>query len=100
MWRNIIGQSVFQITVLIVLLFAGKQILGYDYPINTGFYEADFTTPTLRTKHYTMIFHTFVMMQVFNEINSRKLGASEYNVFKGFFNNLLFLVIMIITIAV
>lgn len=47
-----------------------------------------------------MIFHTFVMMQVFNEINSRKLGANEYNVFKGFFNNLLFLVIMIITIVV
>ncbi len=39
-------------------------------------------------------------MQVFNEINARKLGAYEYNVFKGFFNNGLFLFIMVVTIIV
>jgi Ca2+ transporting ATPase len=39
-------------------------------------------------------------MQVFNEINSRKLGEYDYNVFKGFFNNWLFLFIIIVTIAV
>jgi Ca2+ transporting ATPase len=38
-------------------------------------------------------------MQVFNEINSRKLGQ-VYNVFQGFFNNLLFLLIIIFTIVV
>lgn len=38
-------------------------------------------------------------MQVFNEINSRKLGQ-VYNVFQGFFNNLLFLIIIVFTIAV
>lgn len=40
------------------------------------------------------------MMQVFNEINSRKLGSHDYNVFESFFNNWLFIVIMIFTIAV
>ena len=39
-------------------------------------------------------------MQVFNEINSRKLGIKEYNVFKGFFNNALFLSVIILTIIV
>ena len=49
---------------------------------------------------YTLIFHSFVFMQVFNEINSRKLGEKEYNVFVGFFNNWLFITIIIFTIAV
>ena len=26
--------------------------------------------------HYTIVFHTFVFMQVFNEINARKIKAS------------------------
>ncbi len=49
---------------------------------------------------YGIVFHAFVFMQVFNEINARKLGEKEYNVFAGFFNNFLFLLIMIITIVV
>jgi len=39
-------------------------------------------------------------MQIFNEINSRKLGAREFNVFKGFFTNGLFLFIIFATIGV
>jgi Ca2+ transporting ATPase len=37
---------------------------------------------------------------VFNEINARKLGERDYNVFAGFFNNFLFLFIIILTIIV
>jgi len=59
--------------------------------------KVDIYTEKLRL--YTMIFNTFVFMQVFNEINSRKLGEYEFNVFKGFFNNLLFVVILLFTIA-
>lgn len=36
-------------------------------------------------------------MQIFNEINSRKLGSKEYNIFHGFFNNMLFIGILIAT---
>ena len=39
-------------------------------------------------------------MQIFNEINARKLGEHEYNVFHGFFNNFLFLAIVLATCAV
>jgi len=39
-------------------------------------------------------------MQCFNEINSRKLGEYEYNVFKGFFNNWLFVIIILATVGV
>ena len=39
-------------------------------------------------------------MQIFNEINARKLGEKEYNVFSGFFNNPLFLLILVGTMVV
>ena len=35
--------------------------------------------PTEKTEHYTIMFNTFVFMQVFNEINARKLGKMEFN---------------------
>jgi len=40
------------------------------------------------------------LLQVFNEINARKLKNSEYNVFEHFFNNKLFLVIVVATIII
>lgn len=33
-------------------------------------------------------------MQFFNELNARKLGQKEFNIFAGFFNNFMFLVII------
>lgn len=41
------------------------------------------------SEHYTIVFNTFVMMQLFNEINARKIHG-ERNVFDGIFNNLIF----------
>jgi Ca2+ transporting ATPase len=65
-------------------------------------------TPKLTV--YTIAFQTFVFMQLFNQINARKLGkpsdpskglaaVEEYNVFSGFFNNWLFLIITFGTFA-
>lgn len=39
-------------------------------------------------------------MQVFNEINARKLKSDEINVFKNFFNNPLFLLILVATVVI
>jgi len=49
--------------------------------------------------HYTMIFNTFVFLQVFNEINSRKVNLQK-NVFEGIFTNPIFVSIIVITIVV
>lgn len=38
-------------------------------------------------------------MTVFNQINARKLGDRDFNVFAGFFNNWLFLAIIFVTFA-
>ena len=50
------------------------------------------------TQHFTMIFNAFVLMTLFNEINSRKIHG-ERNVFEGFFSNPIFYGIWIVTLC-
>ncbi|KAK1346358.1 LOW QUALITY PROTEIN: hypothetical protein QTO34_000212 [Cnephaeus nilssonii] len=50
-------------------------------------------------EHYTIIFNTFVMMQLFNEINARKIHG-ERNVFHGIFGNPIFCTIVLGTFAI
>merc|ERR1711937_569795 len=47
-------------------------------------------------KQYTVVFNTFVLMQLFNEYNSRKLFG-EFNIFLGLNQNPLFMGISIVT---
>lgn len=56
--------------------------------------------PTNKTYLYTMVFQTFVFMQLFNQINARKLGDRELNVFSGFFNNWMFIFIAALTFVI
>jgi len=103
MWRNIIGQALFQITVLLVILFGGKSLFRYTYTDSTDFFVQDLNgrmIPTEKAEHFTILFNTFVFMQLFNELNSRKLGDQDYNIFAGFFNNFLFLGIVLGTVLV
>ncbi|KAK6161491.1 hypothetical protein DH2020_004872 [Rehmannia glutinosa] len=53
MWRNLLAQALYQISVLLILQFRGESILGVDQKVND-----------------TVIFNTFVLCQVFNEFNA------------------------------
>src|SRR3569833_3348387 len=68
MWRNVIGQSFFQIIFLTVFLFWGHYLLNIEKK------EPDEPWTVENGLHFTMFFHIFVFMQLFNEINSRKIG--------------------------
>lgn len=48
---------------------------------------------------FSYIFNTFVFLQLTNEINCRKVGPSEFNVFEAPFHNFYFLVVWGGTIA-
>ncbi len=54
MWKMIIGQSIYQLIVTLILNFRGPDILGYTDP-----HELE----QLRSS----IFNTFVWMQIFNQ---------------------------------
>jgi Ca2+ transporting ATPase len=66
MWANMLGHSFYQINVVMVLLFAGPEILN----LTPGHQVEDRGDNSV---HYTIIFNSFVWMQLFNEINCRKL---------------------------
>eukprot|EP00286_Rhodomonas_abbreviata_P007986 CAMPEP_0181334288 /NCGR_PEP_ID=MMETSP1101-20121128/26162_1 /TAXON_ID=46948 /ORGANISM="Rhodomonas abbreviata, Strain Caron Lab Isolate" /LENGTH=1182 /DNA_ID=CAMNT_0023444219 /DNA_START=304 /DNA_END=3852 /DNA_ORIENTATION=- len=52
-----------------------------------------------RSQHYTMVFNVFVFLQVFNEVNARKIHG-EFNMFQGIMYNNLFLIVVIGTFVV
>ncbi|XP_066903814.1 plasma membrane calcium-transporting ATPase 2 isoform X2 [Halyomorpha halys] len=91
MMKNILGQAIYQLGVVFSLLFIGDKML--DIPTGRG---AEFGAPP--TEHFTVIFNTFVMMTLFNEINARKIHGQR-NVFEGFFTNPIFYCIWIGTVA-
>lgn len=50
------------------------------------------------TQHFTVIFNTFVMMTLFNEMNARKIHGQR-NIFEGLFTNPIFYGIWIGTLV-
>ncbi|KAL4966798.1 calcium-translocating P-type ATPase [Aspergillus stella-maris] len=87
MWKMIIGQSIFQLVVILVLYFAGDTILNYNTSIKSESLQLD-----------TIIFNVFVWMQIFNELNCRRLD-NKLNVFVGIHRNWFFIAINAIMIG-
>ncbi|KAF7728364.1 hypothetical protein EC973_006172 [Apophysomyces ossiformis] len=81
MWKMIIGQAIFQITVTLVLLYS--DVLEY---------------PTESVVLQTVVFNTFVFCQIFNEVNCRRIDSS-LNVFTNIFANKFFLFIFVVCVA-
>ena len=87
MWLFIIGHSVYQLAVLLVLVFAGDRLFDIESGIGRELRDDP-------TQHFTMVFNAFVFMQLFNEINARKIHG-ERNVFHKIYTNWIFLLVMI-----
>ncbi|KAI9722349.1 MAG: hypothetical protein M1812_001821 [Candelaria pacifica] len=85
MWKMIIGQSIFQLVVTFILYFAGISIFGYS-------------TKREIAQHSTLVFNTFVWMQIFNQYNSRRLD-NNFNIFEGITRNWFFIGIQFIIVA-
>jgi Ca2+ transporting ATPase len=105
MFKHILGQAIFQLIVIMVLVFAGEKIIpeyvdsfdtttfaaNPEYKWHNGIvggtvrsgrmkyvngdddYQPVYDKLRIHSRHYTFIFNTFVMMQVFNFINAKKL---------------------------
>lgn len=84
MAKMILGQAIFQIAVNLVVIYWGARIFHLD--------ESD--QAVLRT----MVFNIFVFLQVFNEINCRRIDETM-NVFKDLFDNWIFIVVQIVVIV-
>uniref|UniRef100_A0A8C8SBT4 Calcium-transporting ATPase n=1 Tax=Pelusios castaneus TaxID=367368 RepID=A0A8C8SBT4_9SAUR len=91
MMKNILGHAVYQLTIIFTLLFAGEKFFDIDSGRNVPLHSPP-------SEHYTIVFNTFVMMQLFNEINARKIHG-ERNVFESIFRNPIFCTVVLGTFA-
>jgi P-type Ca2+ transporter type 2C len=82
MWKMIVGQAIFQLAVTFTLYFAGPSI----FP--------SYSNIELRT----VVFNTFVWMQIFNEFNNRRLD-NRFNIFEGLHRNKFFIVINVLMVG-
>jgi P-type Ca2+ transporter type 2B len=88
MVKNIVGHSIYQLTVLFIILYLGrfrvifvcvkKNFSGDKLGIEVKHWPEPDDPPSV---HFTVIFNAFVLMTLVNEINSRKIHG-ERNVFK------------------
>ena len=100
MMKNILGQIIYQLTVLFFILFClpDFSLLLLGEKLET---EVEISGDRVSNNaHLTIFFHSFVLMQAFNLINCRKLKSSDANVFKGLGNNGLFIWIFLSIIIV
>ena len=69
MWADMVGQAIFQISVSLSLLFKEPEWLDVQHGHKV---EKEHGVNSL---HDTIIFNTFVWMQLYNEVNSRNLNG-------------------------
>ena len=86
---NIISQGLFQIIILLFILFYGDRIFGVNSDRELEHYEWN----DQHGYHFTIFFDIFVFLQVFNSINARKLNRDELNVFEGIKNNFYYIMV-------
>ena len=118
-WRQILGISILNMVIMTILIFFGSLIADLEFTNEDALaWSQTDTIPTCYDKSlgkhdkaqclqarayfgsldkrtlFTYIFNTFVFLQLFNEINCRKVGAREFNVFSAPFHNAYFLLVL------
>ena len=106
MARNIFSQALFQLAVLLGLLFAGdklpKHCLTWESSDNEEMCTIEnfekVTADSKPTQLFTMVFNAFILMTLFNEVNCRRVHG-ERNVVKHLASNPLFVGIWVTCLA-
>ncbi|KAK0640952.1 hypothetical protein B0T16DRAFT_393315 [Cercophora newfieldiana] len=78
MWKMILGQALYQLLITFLLYFGSPGILPA--------YDPDVTHAEIQT----LVFNTFVWMQIFNQWNNRRLD-NHFNIFEGLTKNWFFI---------
>jgi P-type Ca2+ transporter type 2C len=87
MGKMILGQAICQLAITFTLYFGGTSLLGYNL---SDEHEA--------RRLNTLVFNTFVWLQIFNELNNRRLD-NKLNIFDGIHRNWFFLVINLVMVG-
>ena len=116
MVKHILGMAIYQSIIIFGIIFAGEYFIPEDDPK----WQIDPTSSMIfpgrpydwngnelyravqseygPSRHMTIVFNVFVLLQVFNMINARKI-KDEINVFEGIFKNKMFLAVFAIILV-
>ncbi|RYC56583.1 hypothetical protein CHU98_g9625 [Xylaria longipes] len=89
MWKMIVGQAIYQLAVTFVLYYGAYDI---------GIAAREDLTQVVSTRRDSLVFNTFVWMQIFNQWNNRRLD-NRFNILEGITHNYFFLGINIVVIG-
>jgi len=115
MVKIILGVSFYQIAIVYAIVFGGENFYPEPDPkwrferaaVNTFVYPGrryDWDSSPLYedklslygpSRHLTNVFNVFVVLQIFNMLNARKIN-DEKNIFAGIFENKMYLIIWVI----
>ncbi|KAL1746915.1 hypothetical protein HDZ31DRAFT_80850 [Schizophyllum fasciatum] len=87
MYKQILFQSIYQVTVILIFHFIGLRILGFEKSEDNDL------------KVQTLVFNAFVFAQIFNSVNCRRLD-DKLNIFEGVLRNWYFIVITLLEICI
>jgi magnesium-transporting ATPase (P-type) len=116
MWRQILGQSIYQILVMTFLMYFGGLVF-FTESFNlvhapaeqkgpTGEIENQGTIATWKLNRMqldTICFHSFILMNLFNSINCRLVDTKELtqlNIFRTLFNNFTFWIVFLLEMGI
>ena len=88
--RNLLIQLIFHLVILLSIVFWGHRL--FNIPIGSNLGQG--SDPEIQ---FTMVFNVFVFMEMFNEINSRRIN-NECNVFEHMATNTMFWVIFVVSL--
>ena len=91
---HIAGTAFYQIVWLLVILLLGPELFG----VEQGWTQNQWSDAG--GHHSTIFFNSFVFLQVFSQLNFRKVKVSELNVFQGFCGNRPFLLTILVTVLI
>ena len=99
MYRQIIGITLYQVGIMMVIMYGGKSVFEVDYEASTQTISDDEAGKMKRT-HFTLIWNTFIFLQFFNLINCRDVSAEKMHGFANLPRNFLTWVILLIIAGV
>ena len=91
-WGQIIGMSIWNTIIMCVVIILGPITSELEYKF-TDNPARDTPGGINKAKHMTLIFNSFVFLQIFNQYNCRRHRLNEFNVLEGIVNNWAFIVV-------
>lgn len=95
-WKQVIGMSVWNVIVMTAMfakMVLNEKYIGYVLVDTDGGQYAE--NGLYKREQLTMIYNTFIFLQLFNQINCRKVGGKDFNVVESFTHNWYFLGILV-----